>query len=282
MRKKILLLGCILLTAIIYVSCSKGSGTTSPPPDPCAGVSISITAAITGATSGQSNGSIVASATGGSQGFTYNINNGVFQSSGTFNNLAAGTYTITARNTNGCSGSQQFTVGTTVNPCAGVNLTVTTTSTPATPCGGTGGSINVTASGSTGFNYSINGINFQPSNSFTNVPAGNVNVTVKDANGCMQTAGVVVGATAAGPLFSAVRSIIQNNCVSCHNANIQNGGMNWAVECNIVTSRDRIKVRAVDQAGTASQMPPPPGGSLSATEKQKIIDWINAGGGYSN
>jgi uncharacterized membrane protein len=75
-----------------------------------------------------------------------------------------------------------------------------------------------------------------------------------------------------GPLFTAVKTLIETRCVGCHNANRVNGGMNWTVDCNIVTNKGRIKVRAVDE-GTM-----PPNGPLPAADKAKITNWINAGG----
>ncbi len=45
---------------------------------------------------------IVAQASGGTN-IQFNINGGAFQSSGTFENLAAGTYIVTAKNNEGCS-----------------------------------------------------------------------------------------------------------------------------------------------------------------------------------
>jgi uncharacterized membrane protein len=75
-----------------------------------------------------------------------------------------------------------------------------------------------------------------------------------------------------GPLFTAVKNMMQANCQSCHNNSIANGGMNWTVDCNIVANKDRIKIRAVEQ-GTM-----PPTGALPQSEKDKITAWINAGG----
>lgn len=83
-----------------------------------------------------------------------------------------------------------------------------------------------------------------------------------------------------GTLFTSVRNILQANCAlsGCHSgANPQNG-INFADNCTIVAQKDRIKVRAVDQAGTPSQMPQPPNAALSASDRQKITDWVNAGG----
>lgn len=75
-----------------------------------------------------------------------------------------------------------------------------------------------------------------------------------------------------GPLFIAVKNLMQANCQSCHNSSNSNGGKDWTVDCNIVSNKDRIKVRAVDQ-GTM-----PPTGPLPQSEKDKILAWINAGG----
>ncbi len=80
----------------------------------------------------------------------------------------------------------------------------------------------------------------------------------------------------AGPLFTAVKTLMQANCQSCHNNSIANGGMNWTVDCNIVTNKNRIKARAVDE-GTM-----PPTGPLPQTEKDKITAWINAGGKFTD
>ena len=75
-----------------------------------------------------------------------------------------------------------------------------------------------------------------------------------------------------GPLFTAVRNLMQANCQSCHNPGNMNGNKDWTVDCNIVANKDRIKARAVDE-GTM-----PPTGPLPQSEKDKITAWINAGG----
>ena len=273
MRKKILLLILMPVIMIIY-SCSKGGGNS---PDPCSGITVAVTGTITDVTAtGATNGAINASATGGT-GFTYSINNGLFQSSGNFTNLAAGTYTVTAKNSNGCTGSAQFTV-TTNNNCTGVTINLSTTVTNTVPCQSPSGSITASATGSTGFTYSIDGTNFQSTGNFINLAAGAYIVTVKDVNGCTATGNVSVQNQSAGALFSAVRTLLQNNCVSCHNNTQAEGGMNWTVDCNIINNQDRIKARAVDN--NPSSMPPT--GPLSQGDKNKITDWINAGGKYTN
>lgn len=174
-------------------------------------------------------------------------------------------------------GSQSFTLKAPTATCTGVNIIVTATTTPASACGGPGGTITASATGSTGFTYSITGTP-QSSGTFSNLAAGTYTVTATNANGCTGTAIVSVGAPAAGPLFAAVKTLIANNCQSCHNNSIANGGMNWQNECNIIANKDRIKARAVDN--NPSSMPPT--GPLAQADKDKITAWLNAGGRYTD
>jgi hypothetical protein len=282
--KKIIAPSLLLMIIIsaTYFSCSKSDSTgNTPPPNPCTGITVAVSATPADATTGQSNGSITVTTTGGS-GFTYQLGTGSFQSSGTFSNLAAGSYTITAKNSDGCTGSASVTVGT-ANPCAGTNISVAAITSNASPCTTAGdGSITVTASGSTGLTYSINGTSFQTSNIFSNVATGTYTVTVKNATGCSNTASVTVSPKPAGALFAAVKQVITANCTSCHSGGASaSGGKDFTVDCNIANNFDRIKARAVDQAGTATQMPQG-GAALSVADRQKITDWVAAGGKYTN
>jgi hypothetical protein len=160
--------------------------------DPCAGITVLVTTTLVQPTTGQSNGTITAAATGGS-GFTYSLNNGAYQASGTYTGLAAGNYTLTAKNASGCIGVTQASLAG-VDPCVGVTIVVTTTQVNPT-IGQTNGSITATASGSTGFTYSLNGGAYQASATFTGLATGNYTVTAKNANGCTGVAQVALGAT---------------------------------------------------------------------------------------
>ena len=110
----------LLTTFVILYACSKGGGSAGPdtPPDPCAGVTITVAGAVSPAFTGESNGSINASATGVTGTFTYKLNSGTYQSSFTFNSLAKGTYTVTAKSAAGCTGTKAFTI-TETSACTG-------------------------------------------------------------------------------------------------------------------------------------------------------------------
>jgi hypothetical protein len=162
------------------------------------------------------------------------------------------------------------------DPCAGKTIVITPTVIDAVACGT--GSITVAATGSTGFTYKLNsGGTYQSATVFNNVSAGTYTVFVKEGAGCEKSISVTVNSTGtAGPLFTAIKSLMTAKCQSCHNDTNKQGGMNWTVDCNIVTHKSNIKNRAVD-LGTM-----PPTGPLTDAEKAVITDWINAGGNYTD
>lgn len=161
--------------------------------------------------------------------------------------------------------------------CAGKTITITSTPTSSTACVADG-NISVAATGSTGFTFKLNSAGtYQATGTFTNITAGTYTIFAKDAAGCEKSASVTVNSNGtAGSFFTTVRNLMTAKCQSCHNNTIQNGGMNWTVDCNIVTNQARIKIRAVD-LGTM-----PPTGSLSQSEKDIITNWINNGGKFTD
>lgn len=250
--------------------------------NPCSGVTVTVTTTTVNPTTGLSNGSITASATGGS-GFTYSLNGGAYQASGVFTNLAAGIYTVTAKNSNGCIGSTQVTL-TAVNPCSNTNIVITTTIVNTTPCVSpvNNGSITVTASGSTGFMYNLNGGAYQTSNIFSSLATGNFIVGVKDLNSCTQTQPATVGVVPMGPLFSSVRTLISNRCSGsgCHMNGGNAAGYNFDPDCNIVSNWSQINRATV--LYTLVKMPKSPQPLFTAAEKLIITNWVNAGHRYTD
>jgi len=163
------------------------------------------------------------------------------------------------------------------DPCTNKTIVITPVATAAVACG-TSGSISVTATGSTGFTFKLNSSGtYQVAGTFNNVAAGDYTIFAKDAAGCEKSQAVTVPASGiAGAQFTAVKDLVAVKCQSCHNNTIANGGMNFQDQCNIITNKARIKVRAVDE-GTMPQ-----DGPLSSAEKNIITNWINGGGGYAN
>jgi gliding motility-associated-like protein len=132
---------------------------------------------------GQATGSISATGSGGTPPYQYRLNNGSFQTSGTFTGLTVGTYTLTVRDNNTCIATQSFTL---TQPTP---LVLTSLGSQHIACGGQAtGSLAVQASsGAAPYQYQLNGGTAQGSGVFANLPAGNYVVTATDANGCTQS-----------------------------------------------------------------------------------------------
>ena len=159
-----------------------------------------------------------------------------------------------------------------VDPCAGITITPVASVTHTTT-GLTQGTITVTSPIGSGFLYSIGGSGFQASTNFFNLPAGNYTLTAKNANNCSGTKTLTINGY--GAKFFAVRTIINGYCGPCHLNGTINGNKNFDADIDVVNAWDRIKIRAVD--GNPSFMPIAPNSPLTAIDKQKIVDWVNAG-----
>jgi gliding motility-associated-like protein len=131
-------------------------------------------------------GTIQVTGTGGSIPFQYSIDGSNFQTANVFNNLAANTYTAWIKDANSCLASQTIIVTTN---CPSVTATATSET-----CNNKNGSIAATGSNGTApYQYSIDGTNFQNSNIFSALAAGNYTITIRDAIGIVNTTNVNVG-----------------------------------------------------------------------------------------
>ena len=79
-----------------------------------------------------------------------------------------------------------------LDPCGGVSISVSASVTNTSGPGAVNGSINATASGSSGFTYSLNSGAFQSSGNFTGLAAGNYTITAKNGSGCTGSASFTV------------------------------------------------------------------------------------------
>ncbi len=152
---------------------------------------------------GAATGSATGTASGGTGPYTYNWMPGNI-SGVTANGLAAGTYTVTATDSHGCTGTNTVAVSQPVQ-------IVPTTSVVNANCGTPSGSASVSVTGGVGpytYSWSPSGGNAATA---TGLLAGAYNVTVTDANGCTatQVANVNDNSGPSATIFSIVN-------VSCH------------------------------------------------------------------
>lgn len=170
-----------------------------------------------------------------------------------------------------CSKSDITPTPPVIDPCTGVTITPIASVTHTTT-GLTQGTITVTSPIGSGYLYSIGGT-AQASTNFFNLAAGSYTLTVKNASNCIGTKTITINGY--GPKFYAVRTIVNGYCGPCHLNGGINGGKNFDADIDVVNSWDRIKARAVD--GIPSFMPAAPNAQLTTIDKQKIVDWVNAG-----
>ncbi|MFN6091282.1 MAG: gliding motility-associated C-terminal domain-containing protein, partial [Bacteroidota bacterium] len=125
---------------------------------------------------GAANGSISATVSGGTSGYSYLWSD--LSNASSISNIAAGVYTLTINDANGCTAVQSSSL---VNQ-NGPSITSGITTDPSCN-GGSNGSIDITISGGTSpFTYSWS--NAQTSQDVTGLTAGSYTVTVTDANNC--------------------------------------------------------------------------------------------------
>jgi gliding motility-associated-like protein len=131
-------------------------------------------------------GVINTTAAGGTGAIQYSLNGSAFGASGNYTALAAGNYTVTARDANNCSITTNFTI---VEPP--ILLLSAPVITNVSCNAGSDGTITTLASGGTpGYVYTITPPAAVPNTTgvFTGLPAGTYAITVTDSAGCTRTA----------------------------------------------------------------------------------------------
>jgi|GEM_PF-133836 len=123
----------------------------------------------------ESDGGIVVETSGGTNPKEYSLDGQTFQSSNFFDNLSAGTYTVTVRDANGTIVVTNMV--TLENPDAiAADLIINQNN------------LTINASGGTGdYTYSIDGTAYQNANQFNQLDNGNYTVYILDSNECLYT-----------------------------------------------------------------------------------------------
>jgi hypothetical protein len=133
---------------------------------------------------GGSNGTVSALANGGVGNFVFNWTP-INQTGANITGLTAGTYTVTASDSNGCTATANITV---TQPTP---VSATLTSVNVSCAGGNNGSATAVGGGGTpGFTYLWSNGSAGPQ--INNLVAGNYTVTVTDNNGCTATNSIAV------------------------------------------------------------------------------------------
>ena len=160
-------------------------------------------AAVDETCAGQGNGSIDLTISGGTAPYSFLWSNGA--TSEDLSNLAAGSYSVTATDANGCTVSLSGTV----NSPAGIALSANAAD--ASCAGDSDGSIDLSVSGGTA-PYAYAWSNSSTTEDLAGIPAGNYAVTVTDANGC--TASLTVSVAEPALLVATAVETQPSACIS--------------------------------------------------------------------
>lgn len=157
---------------------------------------------------GDSTGSITIFANGGSGSLEYSVDSGTtYTPSNTFNNLPAGTYNVSIKDSNGCAVYQTAIID---QPS---QLTINEAGIQDVSCnGGNDGAIDITVNGSTP-PYTYNWSTSASTEDVSGLSAGTYTVTVNDANGCSASNSFTVNEPSS-PLSLSLTS----NDISCFGA----------------------------------------------------------------
>jgi gliding motility-associated-like protein len=167
---------------------------------------------------GGNDGTITVTGLTGIAPYTYSIDNGAtFQTSNLFIGLVAGNYNLVVKDSKGCNSAPPTLV--TITQLSVVTIDpVLTTATAFTCASNKTSTITITATGGTTiYTYSIDGINYSPSNTFSVIDKQDgvdyvLTVYVKDSNGCPATGTVNIDSLL--PLTAVVN---QNALITCTN-----------------------------------------------------------------
>jgi large repetitive protein len=158
-------------------------------------------------TCGNANGSInIGSTTGGTGSYTYSLNGSGYITTIAYTGLAAGTYTVSVKDANGCVYSTTANVIDSPGPSA---ASVTTTN---STCQGTDGAVTIgtITGGASPYSYSFDGNGFTANTDYTGLIAGTYPIIVKDVNGCTFNTSGTVGNTGTIP---STPTIIQSGLI---------------------------------------------------------------------
>ena len=167
---------------------------------------------------GGTTGTATISATGGTGLYTFAKGTGAYQSSGIFENLAAGTYTFHAKDANQCVGDVTVVIG---QPAV---LVASEVHTDVSCNGGSTGTATISSSGGKGtVTFAKGAGSYQASGLFENLAAGTYTFYAKDGSGCIDDVTVIVGQPAV-LVASEVHTDVSCNGGSTGTATISSSG----------------------------------------------------------
>ena len=245
------------------------------------GSNLVVSATSTNTSCAGNDGTAAATSSGGTGVVTYQWNTG--QSGSMITGLSSGTYTVTATDGNGCTGTASTTI--TSPP----NIQMQTGSTDVSCFGDTDGSATAFIGGGTP-PYTINWSNGDSGQTIENLAPGTYGVTASDANGCLTTGVAVVGEPQ--PLSVTLTSIGANGGNNgSASANVNGGTPGYSYEWNTGAATSTIEnlapavysVTVIDANGcmtsgniVVEDTTPPGGNYCGSGGENTFYEWIES------
>jgi hypothetical protein len=158
---------------------------------------------------GGQDGVVALSATGGTSAYSYSKDGTNYQSAAIFGGLSIGTYTLSVKDANHCVRPLEATISQPTDLVVGLSIE------QQVLCyNGNSGTLVTSATGGIApYQYSMNGVSYQPSASFASLTIGTYKIWIKDTNGCIKETGEKTIVQPAELLTSVVNQV----AVKCHN-----------------------------------------------------------------
>lgn len=156
-------------------------------------LNITLSSSTDASCNGVFDGELTVAGSGGTSPYQYSLSGGPYQPSGTFTNLAAGSYTVTVKDAQDC----ENTLNVTINNAYTVTATISSPVNVSCPGLQDGGYTINGSGGVTPYNYANNGLLFGTNNVFTGLPIGTYTGFVRDSRGCLASDQVTITTLAA-------------------------------------------------------------------------------------
>ena len=132
---------------------------------------------------GENSGAVTLISTGGNSGYTYSLDQNNYQSNNTFTNLSAENYTVYSLDNSNCQAQASFSI----SEPSQLQLSITQQTNLNCFEENNGEIVLSGQGGNGGYEFNLNGGTYQSGSTFSNLSAGNYDISIKDANDCITT-----------------------------------------------------------------------------------------------
>jgi hypothetical protein len=260
----------IVHIAGFFCLCVWGCSSNDLPEPLCSNSNLAIQAVGTNPPDCESTGSIQITATGGSESYTYAVDNDIFVQGATFLNLTPGLHIAKVKDGGGCISMEEVDLD-----VESSTLDIESIEIEASGCKENNGAFTVHVTGGVGpFTYSQDNLDYSnTTGTFADLTAGTYQVFIKDDDGCIDSKSNII-ITSGVSYDNQIFPILDVNCIKsgCHNGD--NGAQrNWNDFTNVQNKAQRIKEFTADGRMPADIAPT----GLPQFERDLIACWVDDG-----